>query len=519
MVYLKIVLMAFIVSLSNAYKILVVFPIPGASHSILGQGYVNLLLKAGHEVTYVTPIFMQNPPANLRQINVTDNFQVFAQGDYFDIEKLLRKEVDLKDIHTLFKLMYTVSKSTLINKNIQKLLNDPKEEFDVVIAEWMFNEIYSGFAGVYGCPLIWSSSVEPHQMVLSLIDEAPNPAYSTNALLASGDVPPFTFMQRVSKLWEFVTARFYKWWVTGVETEIYESGFRSAALKRGRVLLPFSEAKYNASLMLGNSHVSLGQAIRLPQNYIPIAGYHIDSNIAPLPEDLQKIMDNAKHGVIYFSLGTMLQSSKLPQSIKAGVLDVFRELKQTVIWKFEEQLPNRPQNVHIVRWAPQQSILAHPNCVLFITHGGLLSTTETIYWGIPVIGMPMFADQFNNVDTAVHKGFAKRVDLDLETPANLKAAINDILGNPRYRERVKELSFVYHDRPVPPSKELVHWVEHVVKTRGAPHLRSPALDVPWYQKMYLDLLVCIMALLFTLHIIVKKLICNRSSVTTEKKRS
>lgn len=50
MVYLKIILMAFLVSLSNAYKILVVFPIPGASHSILGQGYVKLLLKAGHEV-------------------------------------------------------------------------------------------------------------------------------------------------------------------------------------------------------------------------------------------------------------------------------------------------------------------------------------------------------------------------------------------------------------------------------------------------------------------------------------
>lgn len=39
-----------LIVLSNAYKILVVFPIPGRSHAILGQGYVELLLKAGHEV-------------------------------------------------------------------------------------------------------------------------------------------------------------------------------------------------------------------------------------------------------------------------------------------------------------------------------------------------------------------------------------------------------------------------------------------------------------------------------------
>lgn len=58
----------------------------------------------------------------------------------------------------------------------------------------------------------------------------------------------------------------------------------------------------------------------------------------------------------------------------------------------------------------------------------------------------------------------------------------------RYTQRAKELSFIFHDRPSKPEDELVHWVEHVIKTQGAPHLRSPALLVPWYQKYYLDLL-------------------------------
>lgn len=68
-------------------------------------------------------------------------------------------------------------------------------------------------------------------------------------------------------------------------------------------------------------------------------------------------MSNASHGVIYFSMGTMVKSKTMPREFKRGLLKVFSELKQTVIWKFEEKMEDVPKNVHIVKWAPQQSIL------------------------------------------------------------------------------------------------------------------------------------------------------------------
>lgn len=74
---------------------------------------------------------------------------------------------------------------------------------------------------------------------------------------------------------------------------------------------------------------------------------------------------------------------------------------------------------------------AHPNCILFITHGGLLSAIETIHYGVPIIGIPVYGDQFMNVNRAVDKGFAKVISLDHDTPAQLKAAIDDLLRNPR----------------------------------------------------------------------------------------
>lgn len=74
-------------------------------------------------------------------------------------------------------------------------------------------------------------------------------------------------------------------------------------------------------------------------------------------QDLKKLLDNSKNGLIYFSMGSTLDSKDIPESLKKGLLEVFGGLKQTVLWKLEEELPDLPSNVHILNWAPQQSIL------------------------------------------------------------------------------------------------------------------------------------------------------------------
>lgn len=51
---------------------------------------------------------------------------------------------------------------------------------------------------------------------------------------------------------------------------------------------------------------------------------------------------------------------------------------------------------HIVKWAPQQEVLAHPATGGFWTHGGWNSTLESICEGIPMICQPCFGDQMVN---------------------------------------------------------------------------------------------------------------------------
>lgn len=55
---------------------------------------------------------------------------------------------------------------------------------------------------------------------------------------------------------------------------------------------------------------------------IPIGGAHIKP-VKPLPNDLKQFLDEAKDGAIYFSLGTVLQSSTMPKQLIKSFLSMF----------------------------------------------------------------------------------------------------------------------------------------------------------------------------------------------------
>lgn len=73
----------------------------------------------------------------------------------------------------------------------------------------------------------------------------------------------------------------------------------------------------------------------------------------------------------------------------------------------------------------------HPNVKAFITHGGLLSTTEAIHFGVPLIGIPAFGDQKTNLIASVNKGYAIKVDLQELDEENFYQAIYEVLHNPK----------------------------------------------------------------------------------------
>lgn len=131
-------------------------------------------------------------------------------------------------------------------------------------------------------------------------------------------------------------------------------------------------------------------------------------------------------------MGTNIKSKMFSDEKKKAFLRVFSNLKQKVIWKYEENLPEKSDNILIDKWLPQSDILAHPNVKLFITHGGLLGITEAIFNAVPIIAIPIYGDQELNSARAVSAGWGIRLSYDNLTETSIQRSIENVLLNPRY---------------------------------------------------------------------------------------
>lgn len=78
-------------------------------------------------------------------------------------------------------------------------------------------------------------------------------------------------------------------------------------------------------------------------------------------------MDEARDGVIYFSLGTVVPVHTFPKEILQIFVNVFKKLKQRVVWKLQTKVPlDIPKSVLVTKWVPQPGVLGKYSisCVL-----------------------------------------------------------------------------------------------------------------------------------------------------------
>jgi glucuronosyltransferase len=154
------------------------------------------------------------------------------------------------------------------------------------------------------------------------------------------------------------------------------------------------EMDQDTVLMLVNSHPAVDFPEPLPPNVIMVGGLQIREP-KPLPADLDTFISAGKKGAVLVSLGTNIRSDMLDQNRLKMFLEAMSRLPEyNFVWKFEsDSLPPQPKNVKTQPWMPQNDILGHSNIKAFVTHSGLLSTTEASWYGVPMVGIPFIADQ------------------------------------------------------------------------------------------------------------------------------
>lgn len=123
---------------------------------------------------------------------------------------------------------------------------------------------------------------------------------------------------------------------------------------------------------------------------------------------------------------------------------------------------------------------------MYICHGGLLSITEAIYHGVPMIIMPIFADQPMNANNVQANGMGLTFDFNDLSEEKLKNAIEEILENTSYKNTVMMRAKAFQDKPMTPLQSAVYWTEYVIKHEGALHLRVHGLKLNFFQYFMID---------------------------------
>lgn len=138
---------------------------------------------------------------------------------------------------------------------------------------------------------------------------------------------------------------------------------------------------------------------------------------------------------------------------------------------------------------PQNDVLAHRNVILFLSHGGLLGTIEALHHGVPILAIPIFADQFRNAHRVMAAGSGHFLHLDQITIESLTKVITEMTTNETYRQRADYISNTFTENRVHIMDEAMFWIEHVAKFKGATHLKSHAVHLPWFTYLMLDIIV------------------------------
>ncbi|KAI3414177.1 hypothetical protein GPALN_011634 [Globodera pallida] len=112
-----------------------------------------------------------------------------------------------------------------------------------------------------------------------------------------------------------------------------------------------------------------------------------------------------KEGVILISFGTVVDFSLTSAHIIEALVETMANFPNYLfIWKQPKgHVPIilkqfKFKNVVLQNWINQKELLAHPKTMAFVSHCGMNSVMESIFYGIPMVCMPFFGDQYYNAE-------------------------------------------------------------------------------------------------------------------------
>ncbi|KAH1021650.1 hypothetical protein HUJ04_011141 [Dendroctonus ponderosae] len=489
------------VPISYAYNILVIFGHPGKSHYDVFKPLFQELGDRGHNITIISHVKTtgkrnQSFQYSGRKLMSDEVFQSSERDikngrDVLLSDKPLVNFLNLSDFpgnhlqryleaHMIGYFADLTCEPSLQSEELQNFLKEDNQ-FDIILTEMFNTNCFFGLINKFQAPFIGLSSCAMMAWHPDWFGSPNNPSYNSMTYMAYP--VPMTFLQRVENTLMYIENvleyKFMMEW-SGRKLSLQYTGFEPVD-------------PHKASLLLLNTHYSLHGAKPLTPSIVEVGGIHVVSKKPKkLPVDIEKWTNEATSGLIYFSLGSLVKGHTFPDLQLKAFIKAFSKLPQKVLWKWEiDDMPGKP---------------GHPNTVLFISHGGLLGTTEAVHCGVPMLVMPQFGDQPLNAEALKSNGAGVILKLRDATEDSISEAISEAMST-KTKTKAKDLSERFKDRLVSPLETSIFWIEYIAKHKGGQSLQSASIAMPFYQYFLLDVIAFTVLALFLFLFIIFESIC------------
>ncbi len=146
------------------------------------------------------------------------------------------------------------------------------------------------------------------------------------------------------------------------------------------------------------------------------------------------LAQRAGRPLVYFTLGTVFhqESGDLFTRVLSGLESLDANVVVTVGREVDPaELGERADNVLVERFVPQRALL--PRAAAVVSHAGSGTVVSALACGVPLVLLPMGADQPWNADRCEALGVGRVLDPLTVSPTEAAAAVDEVLTTPGYR--------------------------------------------------------------------------------------
>jgi len=152
--------------------------------------------------------------------------------------------------------------------------------------------------------------------------------------------------------------------------------------------------------------------------------------------------------LVYLTFGTVLGHMSIAPAVFRAALDAVADLRVRVLLTIGHRLDASelgavPRTVHVEPWIDQADVFAVADLV--VCHGGSGTTYGALDAGLPLVLVPIFADQFENTARVVAAGAAVATD----GPQAIADGIATVLSSDAYRDRARVIAAEVAATPLP----------------------------------------------------------------------